>query len=609
MFEVTYRNGLARAGKWLMDDKELMVGTPNILFIEAEGIEPPEESEILISESKSKHDKPHIVSSSSLFMEGSEKIGQDTISPALYYPPSQTELNSNAAKMNKEKLASRLYLVTGKDEMVANCAFEVDAEVFVLANSLHLIRNPRSFISSIVNLRETIGYHRLIYTPGLGGPSHMALLAYSGVDLFDSTSLILNARLGNYLTSQGKIHKERAKESFCFCPSCVSGKGDHGSILGHNYYAAISELNMVKNAIRNGHLRELVESRIRSEPQMVSALRILDTGYYTSSEKYFPVSGGQMIAASNESLFRPEIVRFRKRVQNRYQKPPHPKALLLLPCSAKKPYSFSKTHKMFRRAITECKNPSAIHEVIITSPLGIVPRELELFYPAQQYDIPVTHDWGRDEMADIGVGLSDFLKANSYDEIVVHLPSDYLFIGDYIKSFTNTCKDRPTSPSSLSELTEVLSDLSSKYERVGKAVQMRESMRSFARFQFGGAGDALLENAQIKGRYPNLKILRDKKQLGMLVGKRGLISLTLEGAKIIARENTYRVKIDDFVPKGNIFAVGVLDVDPEIRIGDDVVVQRDDELVGVGVALMNPEEMKQSQKGEAVHIRHLVKSG
>jgi archaeosine synthase len=519
------------------------------------------------------------------------------------------ELNEKAAKSNRENLSSKIFVVTGKEEMVAHAAYEVDAEVYVLANSLQMLRNPRSLISSIVNLRETVGYHRIIYTPGLGSPNHIALLSYCGVDLFDSTSCFINARLGEYMTAQGKLSKNKIREEFCFCPSCNLGKKDYKSILGHNYYAALSELNLVRHAIRNGNLRELVESRIRSEPWMVSALRILDSRYYSISEKYFPVTGGPMVAASNDSLFRPEIVRFQERIQGRYQKPLHPKILLLIPCSAKKPYSFSRTHKIFRRAILQCPNPSAVHEVIITSPLGIVPRELELFYPASQYDIPVTHSWGRDEMAMIGEGISGFLRSNRYDETVIHLPSDYLFIEDYIDKFINTCKDRPTSSTSLSELTKVLTDLSSEYKKQGRQAQLGEAVSSFARFQFGKAGEFLLENAKVKGRYPNLKIIRDKEQLGMLVGERGMLSLTLEGAKIIAAQNVYWVRIDDFIPKGNIFAVGVLDADPLIRIGDDVVVIGDEEVVGVGVAQMNPKEMKESQRGEAVHMRHLVKSG
>ena len=109
-------------------------------------------------------------------------------------------------------MASMIFIVTGKDEMVAHSAYEIDAEVFVLANSLHLVRDPRSLVSSIMNLRETIGYDKLIYTPGLGSPHHMALLSYLGVDLFDSTPLILNARLGNYLTTQGKVRRANLPE-------------------------------------------------------------------------------------------------------------------------------------------------------------------------------------------------------------------------------------------------------------------------------------------------------------------------------------------------------------------------------------------------------------
>lgn len=609
MFEVIKRNGLARTGCWEIEDQKKKVTTPNILFIDKEGILAPEESEVLISEKETSLNKPCIISSKSLFEKSSEKINEHTISPALFYPPSQFELNVMASKLNRENFQSGIFTVTGSEDQVANASYKIEAEVYVLANSLQLVRNPSKFINTLITLRRTVGYNKLIYTPGLGNPQHIAILAYCGVDLFDSVPLILNARLDNYLTTQGKLNKSTIEEDFCFCPSCIKGKRDHKVILGHNYYTAISELKMVRNAIRKGQLRELVESRIRSEPQMVSVLRILDMRFFSFMERYFPVTGGPMIAASNDSLFRPEIMHFRERVKGRYEKPPHPKVLLLLPCSAKKPYSFSRTHIAFRKAVSECGNRSAVHEVIITSPLGIVPRELELFYPAQQYDIPVTHSWSRDEMSMIGEDLIEFLKTNAYDMIMAHLPFDYMFCGDYLDEFTNTCSESPTSQNSLKKLREALSEAVSSYERLNEKTRKKEAVKSFARFQFGKAGEALVSRCDIKGRYPNLKIFKEGKQLGMLVGNRGLISLTLEGAKILGEQNAYWVKIDDFAPKGNIFAVGVLDADSDIRVGDDVVVLRNEELVGVGVAQMNPEEMKESQRGEAVRIRHLVKSG
>ena len=35
---------------------------------------------------------------------------------------------------------------------------------------------------------------------------------------------------------------------------------------------------------------------------------------------------------------------------------------------------------------------------MVTSPLGLVPRDLEEVWPAGHYDIPVTGDWTQDEI-------------------------------------------------------------------------------------------------------------------------------------------------------------------------------------------------------------------
>jgi archaeosine synthase len=153
----------------------------------------------------------------------------------------------------------------------------------------------------------------------------------------------------------------------------------------------------------------------------------------------------------------------------------------------------------------------------------------------------------------------------------------------------------------------LLTEAVKSYKNVSRQVDRKETLSCFARVQFGNPGTALLEDAQVKGRYPNLKIFKDKMQRGMLVGQRGLISLTLPGGEILKELEAYWVRISDFKPKGNIFAIGVEDADPDIRIGDDVVVSRNNGMVGVGVAMMNPQEMVESSRGEAVRVRHLVK--
>jgi len=82
------------------------------------------------------------------------------------------------------------------------------------------------------------------------------------------------------------------------------------------------------------------------------------------------------------------------------------------------------------------------------------------------------------------------------------------------------------------------------------------------------------------------------------------LAMTLEGGEALARTKAYGVEIDDFVPKTNIFAIGVTGTSPEIRIGDEVYVHHKGEVRAVGTARMNGISMTYMKRGEAVHIRH-----
>lgn len=70
-----------------------------------------------------------------------------------------------------------------------------------------------------------------------------------------------------------------------------------------------------------------------------------------------------------------------------------------------------------------------VHEVIITSPLGIVPKELDIFYPANSYDIPVTGEWKCEEK-NIIRDMIGALISQGYEKIICHLGDEYDFIKD-----------------------------------------------------------------------------------------------------------------------------------------------------------------------------------
>ncbi len=457
------------------------------------------------------------------------------------------------------------------------------------------------FVAAIGKIKGSEDLLRPLYCSVMGLPHRLALLTYCGFDVFDSVPLIMAAENGTYLTTTGPLEHSALRELPCSCPACSEGVTDKKHLLAHNCHEAISELKLVRHAISQGRLRELVESRVRSDPWLVQDLRLLDLEHYELLEMHTPVRGSPFHAGSKESLMRPDIVRWRRRLEARYAKPEGTRILLLFPCSARKPYSLSQSHKRFREAVASSGAGGIVHEVVVTSPLGLVPRELELFYPAKDYDIPVTGHWDNDEKKMAQEMVTWLVTTQRYDLVISHLGDEREPVNAVLKDFEDTSLGHPGSRESLDNLEAVLREHAGD---TGMGDRTLADMRALCVFQFGPAGGNLCEGAVIAGRWPNLKIMRGRTQLGMLTGERGMVSLTMDGARVLASADAYCVEIDDFAPKGNLFAIGVEKADGQIRIGDDVAVTHKGEVRAAGVAKMTPVEMELAERGEAVHIRH-----
>jgi len=572
MFEVLKRDGIAHLGSW--EYKGHKISTPAIMFIKSDRIKAPDEVDVMLG--KKPEDKSSLILPEYRFLE--PKSDDDNIA---YIDP-----NLNALKDLERK------------------------ELTVINNCIQLLRHPRGFCEFITALRKKIGYQRLIYAPGIAAPWNIALLLYVGVDLVDGSRLVIESRMDNFLTNSGKLKKD--DRIICFCKGCHM-EDKYESLLFHNYYAAIGELELAKRYVKDRRLRELVEVRAVVDEWSIRVLRHMDLRDYDFQERHYPVSARpeeRLRAFSPLSLHRPDIVRFRRRLAERYGKPSSARILLLVPCSAKKPYSASKTHMMINSALSS-HSKSLVHKVVVTSPLGLVPMELELFYPAQHYEIPVTGDWNADERAMLKKILKDFLEKNEYDSIIAHLGAEENIVKEIMgdlgfEAQYTALEGNVTSRNSIGNLKNAIEEMVKGYEPPSKHIRLLENMKSLSRFQFGPLGEKLVAEAEVKGIYPNLKIMRNGKQLGMLSAERGMISLTLEGAGIIAEEKGYRVEIEDFRPQSTVFAVGVTAADDDIRIGDEVVVVHNEEVRGVGTAAMNPEEMIESDRGIAIRVRHHI---
>ncbi len=467
-------------------------------------------------------------------------------------------------------------------------------EIHVLDKSLDLYQNPRIFIEEFIKFREEIGYQAALYLPGIALPHNLAILFYMGVDILDSSRAALLSSENYFLTSDGAWPADEIGEDECHCSD---------SLYNHNMQMLLTEMHKVRGQISRGTLREYVEYKAKTSPKLVEILRRFDGQYYDFQEKRFPISGANFRATTRLALSRPDIQRFRKRIIERYRKPAVPKVLVLLPCSAKKPYSDSKSHYYFRNAIRNSGVSMDVHEVIITSPLGLVPRELELYYPAQNYDIPVTGQWFEDEKVMINNLLNKYLDINKYEHIINHLGDENLLDIDALV----TTDGPPKSDASLKKLQTTLADITEGSKSTWKERSIQE-ICSMAMFQFGPKAEQMFQGAVVKGRYPKLRIFQGKEQVASISHITGMLIPTLEGSKFLVEKDIHTVKIADFEITGNVFAVGVDDADPNIRVGDEVAVVRDGKLAACGTARMNGEEMVQSNRGEAVRARHRVKT-
>lgn len=461
-------------------------------------------------------------------------------------------------------------------------------EVLVIANGYELRDDARKLVKTIIDIREKAGYNVLICAPGLADASNLALLAYMGIDVFDDS--VARAFGINKIMSM--------PEGLSVCDE---------DMTEYNVSAMEEECRKVKLFTEGGRLRELVDQREFSSPISVATLRIFDDEGYAYQEEACSTVGCRFACNTVQALRRPDVLRYRRMILERYHKPAHKRILLLLPCSAKKPYHISKTHKRFASAIHTASHDTLVHEVIITSPLGIVPRELDTFYPANSYDIPVTGEWKPEEKQFIRDMLSHLLE-QGYDKVISHLGEDTDLIRGLCEMEETVVGD-PTSPASLTKLDETLRAAAKGIKCGNYGEDRRETVRSVLGFQFGNdVAEAIMENGTVCiGKFPYWKIIRDNVQLGMMTAERGMISLTLDGAKILASMNRNVVEMMDFELKGNLFAVGVVKADPSIRIGDEAVIVLNGVVKGVGVAMMSGREMTELSRGIAVRIRHKSK--
>ncbi|UEC41839.1 MAG: archaeosine tRNA-ribosyltransferase type 2 [Methanothrix sp.] len=472
------------------------------------------------------------------------------------------------------------------------------ADVYVVGAAGSL-RNPRDLVATLIGIRERVPPDSALYAPALATPANLALLIYLGVDLVDATRVSIDGLLGRYHLTSGSWPLEDLKVLPCRCAFCRSreeGDRDLKLVASHNLLQLEEELLLLREMIRMGTVREYLERQVRVSPEETAALRLLDQEH-RYLERRTPIYRKSVIYANcAESLHRVEVTRFAERVLERYRAP-QGDVLLLLPCSARKPYSTSRSHRLFATALGPHRR--RIKELILTSPLALVPRELEEVYPAARYDVPVTGKWDLEERSWLARCLDGYLDRNPATKIIAHIDGE-LREAVEAHGIDAVYTGGGTTDEALKRLTEAAAEATGG-EKVLEGF-MVQRFTALADYQFGrgAAADLLGGDAQVKGRELQSP---EKKSLGSITPQ-GTIALSLEGAKRLLPRGGYVVEIGDFVPRGDVLAPGVPSADDQIRPGDEVMVVGE-AAFGVGRAKMSGWEMVESTRGIAVELRQV----
>jgi len=504
-------------------------------------------------------------------------------------------------------------IVAAQEETSAE---QIDADIVILAGAARFRNDPRGLTKALVEARELANPDSALYVPALATPENVSLLVYAGVDLFDSVMAEVEAREGYFIDADGERRFDAVSLRPCLCSACNGANitelsFEHRVALAadHNKKALKAELNKIAEHIERGTLRELVEGRCRSAPALTALLRLLDEEYSYFERRSPIVRTATLLACSQESLNRPEIRRFGERVIERLRK--REGVLLLLPCSARKPYSRSRSHRIILAHLDKLRQ--YLNEAIITSPIGVVPRSLEIMYPASNYDIPVTGKWTCDEREWVTGRLSQYLSVNGFESVIAHVSGPYRQICDEVATslgikIVHTVSDENVlSFASLERLRTVAQELIDSCSPARRDLRF-DYMRDLADFQFGLHTSAAIfpEIPKVRGLFPTYYASDRGERIATITGMYGTLALTIEGARryLRASEGSYCVQIDDFEPKGTVFAIGVLSADPGIRPFDEVIVVND-RVIAVGRALMSGWEMQASKSGGAVAVRHV----
>jgi len=500
--------------------------------------------------------------------------------------------------------------------------------------------NFRNILRVIFKIKKELDNNLVLMVSGRIIPKFYPILIYLGIDLIDcSYSLYLSSE-NFYDTTEHFLPIYKIKYFPCPCTICKrylkhSSNNKYSSekteqLTLHNIISAYTYMNKIKLYMRMEDFRGFIEKSSFDDMNIISTLKLLDKQYFDVLRFETPIT--QVNKSVNcfgpSSYSRPDFQEFRERLVKNFTPESWTKLIILFPCSAKKPYSESKSHRKFQEILRKFPDFPDFQEIILTSPLGAIPRQLENIYPVNSYDISVTGDWDNEEIEIASNMLISLLKKfNERIPILCHLKDPgYFKIVEKArlklnnKFYFTEVKANLTTKESLMSLESNIESLKASSELENVIPENKNFLKTWTRkfikiidYQFGpNVGNKIYSNGirTWRNKRSNQIEISDQKtreNLGKFNFNAGQIELNLNGANRLLplREQTNVIVFDGQKINGNtLFRPGIIKFSPTFVPKDLALIldKNQEKIIGLGSLIVGSNYIKNSKTGKIVDV-------
>ncbi len=494
----------------------------------------------------------------------------------------------------------------------------------------------RGILKTIVKIKQDLDNNLAIMASGRVIPKFYPILVYLGIDIIDCSYLLYLSSKNFYDTIEYMLPIYRLKELPCSCVVCrkklkmlLEKKNSQEKIdllCTHNLITAKTYINKIIQYLNFEDYRAFVEKTSLDDTNIISLLKVIDKEYFNYLKNETPIM--QKVKKVNclgpSSYYRPDFQLFRERVVERFEPEPGTRLIILLPCSATKPYSESPSHKRFLRVLRKFREFPSFQEIIITSPLGAIPRQLENIYPVNSYDISVTGEWDDTELQVASNMFQDLIAKYDKDiPIISHLGKDDAKVAVWAElelyvNLIHTGHKNITSEIALKALEEAIKRIIDNEDfkiEVDKGItdSWSRKFRKILDYQYGiGSGEKVIpngvkirrnrENTQLQLIEPNAKI-----NLGSLRFNTGQIALSLKGAERFApfdKLSKYLVFDGEKIGGNTLFRPGVIEYSPDLLPEEIALIlnKTKTEIIGLGQLFVSSNFIKNSKSGRIAKV-------